>query len=211
MLDYLLKMRFGESTPIATQVTTVKCYERYLKGKHESPLAPDVIEKLNEIIVIEELDETVLKAASMALIRPIYNVKFTGKISKDARRTAAFASADYPDKLIKLLHNVAVADTWLSVLAIMVSRMEEKRARVDIRAIFCKYRASNFAPEDAVPFMIDQWSQCFTVEQMKHMTDEATLGCLAQIRETIKTIIMHMTHFTAYGFKRSTGKLIKYF
>ena len=39
--------------------------------RYESPLASDAIEKLNEIIVIdEELDEFVLKAANMALIRP---------------------------------------------------------------------------------------------------------------------------------------------
>ena len=43
MLDYMFNIKFGVSnTPISTQIAAAKCFERYLKGKYESHVAPQV-------------------------------------------------------------------------------------------------------------------------------------------------------------------------
>ena len=135
MLDYMFNIKFGtkSDTPISTQIAVVKCFERYLKGKYESHVAPQVVEKLCEIITIDELDADVLKATSLGLIRPMFNARFTTNISKEARRKAAFIIADYPKKVIDLLANVAIGDSWISTLAIMVHKFDEKKLRSDIR------------------------------------------------------------------------------
>ena len=63
----------------------------------------------------------------------MFNVRFTAHISKEARRKAAFTIADYPKKVIDLLANVAIGDSWISTLAIMVHKFDEKKLRSDIR------------------------------------------------------------------------------
>ena len=70
----------------------------------------------------------------------MFNVRFTAHISKEARRKAAFTIADYPKKVIDLLANVAIGDSWISTLAIMVHKFDEKKLRSDIR----EYRILNF-------------------------------------------------------------------
>ena len=204
MLDYLLKINFTASTPIPTQLATVKCYERHLRGRHESHIAPNVIDKLSEIIESDDLDEKVKLAASLAIARPIGGAKFIGRVSKTARRTAAFTIADYPAKITKHMGQVSISASWLSVAALILARSDEKKIKTEFRNIFCKYRESNYDPEDSFPYMIDQWAQCFTAESID--SGEA-LPLLAEVRDNIKTVVETMTHFASYGLKRSTGTL----
>ena len=204
MLDYLLKINFNASTPISTQLASIKCYERYLRGRHESHMVPSVIDKLCEVIVTDDLDEKVKLAASLAIVRPIGGAKSVGRLSKAARRTAAFAIADYPAKITKLMGQVNISASWLSVAALIFARSEEKKIKTEFRSIFCKYREAKFDPEDSFPYMIDQWAQCFTAESIN--TGEG-LPLLAEVRDNIRTVVETMTHFASYGLKRSTGTL----